>query len=358
MKIIHVTECFAGGTFEFLVSLIKEMPEYEHIIIYGKRENTPQNYRERFPPNIILIPWENVQREIHLWKDIKALLKLEKVLKRYITEKSIIHLHSSKAGFLGRIAACFVGKSKRVIYTTHGVSFLRRDVSKGKRLFYVLLEKIGSFFGGKIVVCSNSEGEKFKKYGIKKVAVIHNGIKIEKKQVEERKKTKDKTIIGTLARITYPKNPRQFNEIAEYFKENEKIKFLWIGDGELKNELKSSNIEITGWLEKEEAKEKLKEIDIYLSTSLWEGLPLSVLEAMTWGKSVVLSNCIGNLDIIKRENGYSFSTSKEAIEKIEELLINKEYLKWNEKSYKLVKHFFSIQKMIYKYNSIYQSKWN
>lgn len=64
MRIIHVMECFAGGTFEFLSELIQEMPEHEYIIIHGKRENTPLNYKARFPQYTTFIPWENAQREI------------------------------------------------------------------------------------------------------------------------------------------------------------------------------------------------------------------------------------------------------------------------------------------------------
>lgn len=354
MRVIHIVECFAGGVFEILSALTQGLPENEYIIVHGKRKSTPKNYRDRFPKHTMFIPWESAQREISPWQDLKALLELIKLLKKYSTEKSVIHMHSSKAGFLGRVAAQLLGKSRNVLYTAHGAAFLRKDVNKGKYLVYVWLEKIAGYFGGIIVACSSSEGEEFKKYKIENVVVINNGIKIEKTE-EISKKERATITIGTLARITYQKNPKQFNKIAKQYTENKNVKFLWIGDGELRDELESPNIEITGWLSKEEAKKRLKEIDIYLSTSLWEGLPLAVLEAMALGKTVVLSNCVGNRDLIGEKKEYSFSTTQEAIEKIEELLRDKKQLKWNEKSCELVKKFFSIQEMIHKYDLVYKN---
>lgn len=359
MRVIHVLECFAGGVFEFLSALTQGMPEHKYIIIYGKRENTPIDYQERFPENTIFIPWESAQREISPWKDMKALLELIKTLKKYINEASVIHLHSSKAGFLGRIAARLLRKSRIVLYTAHGASFLRKDVSKRKHLTYVWLEKIAGYFGGRIVACSNSEGEEFQKHKIKNIEVINNGIKVEALEKENiKEQEKEKLTIGTLARITYQKNPKQFNEIAEHFKENEKVRFLWIGDGELRDELKSSNIEITGWLKKEEAKEKLKEIDIYLSTSLWEGLPLSVLEAMALKKPVVLSNCVGNRDLVK-SNRYLYEDRKIAEKSLEKLLTENQLReKCGKESRNTVETHFSEDRMIKMYKYAYQITMN
>ena len=55
--------------------------------------------------------------------------------------------------------------------------------------------------------------------------------------------------ICTVGRIGFQKNPKLFNEIAQEFPD---LQFTWIGDGELRNELTSKNINITGWLERKE----------------------------------------------------------------------------------------------------------
>ena len=64
-----------------------------------------------------------------------------------------------------------------------------------------------------------------------------------------------------------------FNRIAESFPE---WKFIWIGDGDLRSELTASNIEITGWMDREEATEQLARADVFLIPSLCEGLPVAL----------------------------------------------------------------------------------
>lgn len=355
MQVIHIIESFAGGNFELLSILTKKIEENEYIIVHGKRENTPKNYRERFPDNTVFIPWENAKREIDFIADVKALVELLRLLKKYAKKKSVIHLHSSKAGFLGRMAAFLLGKKRQVIYTAHGVSFLRRDVSRNKQFLYIALERIANLFGGRIVACSNSERESFNEHGIKNVLLINNGVKVEDNRGKEQIKTGHKVVIGTLARITYPKNPKKFNEIAKYFIKNKNVRFLWIGDGELRSELTARNIEITGWVSKKEVERLLKKIDIYISTSLWEGMPLSVLEAMVCEKPLVISNCVGNRDLIKG-NGYLFNNIEEGILRIEEL-IQKDELRKNfaQQSLKNVRAYFTDSIMIDAYRLLYKS---
>jgi glycosyltransferase involved in cell wall biosynthesis len=69
---------------------------------------------------------------------------------------------------------------------------------------------------------------------------------------------------------------------------------------------------VTGWKCKESAIKYLHDADIYLSTSLWEGLPISVLQAMCYSKPLVLSDCTGNKDLIV-DNGYLCQSKEEII---------------------------------------------
>ena len=112
--------------------------------------------------------------------------------------------------------------------------------------------------------------------------------------------------VFTLGRICFQKNPSLFNSIAEKLPN---IRFVWIGDGELRSELKSENIEITGWVEREVALRKAINGDVFILTSLWEGLPISLLEAMYMKKPCVVSNVIGNNDVIHNDdNGFVCDT--------------------------------------------------
>ncbi len=119
----------------------------------------------------------------------------------------------------------------------------------------------------------------------------------------------------TLGRICYQKNPMLFNEIAKALPG---IHFLWIGDGELREELTSSNIGITGWLDRKNALSRSVSADVFLLTSLWEGLPISLLEAMYMKKPCVVNDVIGNHDVIHSGvNGYVCQNVSEFVESIE-----------------------------------------
>lgn len=351
MKIVHVMECFAGGTFNFLVDLTSELSNEEHIVIYGtNRENTPKNFKDLFNKNVKFIKWKTAQREMKPLKDIKALWELYTILKK-IDGIDIIHLHSSKAGFLGRIVSFLLGKSNRTIYTPHAISFLRLDVSSQKRKIFIWMEKFASFFGGKIVACSQSEKEAIEEQGIKNVTFINNGIK--PLQIEKKVNTSNKIIIISVGRLSIQKNPKLFNDIALEFIDNPNIQFIWCGDGELKSELTSSNIKCTGWIERKTLENYLANADIYLSTSLWEGLPLSVLEAMSIGLPVILSDCVGNRDLVEN-NGFLYNNKLEVNTYINILLKNKKIIKEQGiNSKKIVKKSFNIEDMVQSYLNIY-----
>lgn len=351
MKVLHIAECFSGGVYDFIKDFVNETPDYSHTILYGKRENIKENFKEEFNKNINFIYWKNAKREISLKNDFLALKEVVNLLKK--ENYDIIHLHSSKAGFLGRVAGRICNQQNKIIYTTHGISFLRKDISDLKLKLYILFEKVGKFCGGKVIACSKSEAEFIKSKGID-CEYINNGVKVTGNFIKLLKN--DSTIkIITVGRITTQKNPELFNKIAENFIENKKIKFIWAGDGEKREVLNSPNIEITGWLNQNEVKKKLQEIDIYLSTSSWEGLSLAVLQAMEYKLPLILSNCVGNIDLVNENyNGYIFKNSDDAVKGIERLLQNKELIEeFGKNSEELLKKKFDIHKMIGKYKNYY-----
>lgn len=350
MKVIHVVEAFSTGIFDFLVDLTNNLPDCEYTIIYGKRTETPLNFKAFFPKNTQFIYWENASRELSLRKDYLALKELVTIF-RSLGVVDIIHLHSSKAGFLGRIVARVAGYGNKVIYTPHGVSFLRKDVSYLKYRLFVFLEKIGAKLSGRVIACSLSEAKEFIKLGIQ-ADFVNNAVSIIGFSLPPYNLHATVTIV-TIGRISFQKNPALFNEIAEYFLEMPNIKFLWVGEGELSNLLVSKNITVTGWLEKTHVLEQIVNSDIYLSTSLWEGLPISVLQAMHVEKPLVLSNCTGNKDLVQ-ENGYLFDDKKGAIQAIQKLLADTSARQiLGEHSMKLVKQSFSIEQMIKGYSQCY-----
>lgn len=303
-KILHLVEAFGGGVFTFLVELCNNMSnEYDIVIAYAKRNQTPDNFKGYFNENVKFIEVNNFTRSIGI-KDIKACMEVRKIVKK--ENPDIIHMHSSKAGIVGRLAIS--SKNRKLFYTPHGYSFLKQDDSKLKRFIYKSIEKMAAIYKRKctIVACSKGEYEESLKL-TKNSTYVNNGVNT--KEIDEIiGKDKEKQIdvdnlkICTVGRIGFQKNPELFNKIAESFPN---IQFTWIGDGELEEKLTSKNISVTGWAKREDVLKKVAENDIFILPSLWEGLPIALLEAMYLGKICIVSNVIGNRDVIDNEvNGF------------------------------------------------------
>lgn len=173
-KVLEIVESFGGGVYAVINDLCNGLSDdYDIVIAYGRRKETPINFKENFKYNIRFIEVKNFTRKIDFKKDFFALKELKNVIK---TEKpDIIHMHSSKAGVLGRFAAS--GRKYKMLYNPHGFSFLKQDDSKLKRLIYKTIEKIMTIINPKctIVGCSQGEYEEAKKLS-KNSICINNGI--------------------------------------------------------------------------------------------------------------------------------------------------------------------------------------
>lgn len=141
--------------------------------------------------------------------------------------------------------------------------------------------------------------------------------------------------IGTIGRLTPQKNPKAFNEIALKLPD---VNFVWIGNGELIDEITAENITVTGWIRtREELLQKINSLDLYLQVSLWEGLPIAILEAMAMRKPLVVSNVIGNKDTVDNNyNGFVYDTIDEGIEKIKHLFDKEKRIEMGNNSYQKV----------------------
>lgn len=299
-KILYIVEAMGGGVFTYIVDLANELVNtYDIYIAYAIRKQTPANYRDYFDKRVNLIKVKNFCREIKLYKEIVAIREVKKIAEK--VKPDIIHLHSSKAGVIGRIA--FDGNKIPLFYTPHGYSFLMKDINIFKRRLYWKIEKWLAKKKCTIISCSYGEYQESLKL-TSNATYVNNAINIEtlKRELYTVEKVSHPFTVFTLGRICYQKNPALFNSIAQAMPD---IKFLWIGDGELRKELAAPNIEITGWVNREEALKKSMNADVFMLTSLWEGLPISLLEAMYMKKLCIVSNVIGNRDVIHNGwNGY------------------------------------------------------
>lgn len=326
-KILYIVEAFGGGVFTYMVDLANAMcEEFDVTIAYALRDQTPEDYLGYFDKRIHMVRVKHFTRSIGLRGDIQAYFELRDLIRK--VQPDILHFHSSKAGVLGRFAA-----SSRIpmFYTPHGYSFLMSSHSQRHREIYKWIEKVCGLRNCTTVAVSKGEYEAALTV-TKRATYVSNGVNLEdlqkvllenvpvSRQYGEAAATRagKQPIVCTLGRICEQKNPTAFNEIAMQFPN---LTFYWIGDGYLREQLTAPNIVITGWVERTKALQIMQKADVFILPSLWEGLPMSLLEAMYLEKVCIVSNIIGNRDVIvDGKNGYLVEDTKGFCNRIQQIL--------------------------------------
>jgi glycosyltransferase involved in cell wall biosynthesis len=175
--------------------------------------------------------------------------------------------------------------------------------------------------------------------------------------------------VGTAGRMTAAKGPQVFFNIAKELTERRQdVRFVWIGgekneaSGEIVNRdvvnrgsRMTSGVEVTGWLAPEETLKKMAELDIFLMTSEWEGLPYALLEAMSLGKPAVVMNRYGMAEVVQHgETGFTANTPEEAVRYLEKLLDDTALRTWMGKAAReTVEEKFSEKRMVEELEKIY-----
>ena len=350
-KILYIVEAMGGGVFTYIVDLANELVNsYDMYVAYAVRKQIPENYKDYFDKRIHLIEVKNFARAINPSKDIAAFFEVKKIAAEI--KPDVIHLHRSKAGAIGRVA--FNGKIP-MFYTPHGYSFLMENYKPMKRRMFKLIESVCAKRNCTTISCSVGEHQESLKL-TKRATYVNNGINMAELQeiIDKTEKKEHPFTVYTLGRICYQKNPALFNEIAESLPD---VKFVWIGDGELREQLTSKNIEITGWADRSTAIRYAVNADVFLLPSRWEGLPISLLESMYMKKICVVSDVIGNRDVIHNgENGFVCTKVEDFVKAIEDC--RSEDGKLTERAYQDILKIYNTKVMAQMYSKRYESALN
>lgn len=313
-KILMVCEAFGGGVFSYVSQLCNDMADdFEIYLAYSLRPQTPDNYMSFLDRRVHLIRMRSFGQYgymnfLHAARVVRELHRIEKKVR-----PDIIHLHSSIAGGLGRIA--FSGKDSALVYTPHGYAHVLQGPGKKSRLY----EATEKFLGRRDCVtltCCESEDEVARKLS-RNTAYIETGVNLKELKsflegIEPQKS--DKFTVFTLGRICVQKQPELFNRIAELVPE---ARFIWIGNGELEDLLTAPNVEVTGWKPRREALAMAKGADAFILCSFGEAISMSLIENMYIKKLVMVSNTMGNKSVIHDGiNGYVCETAQEYAQRI------------------------------------------
>lgn len=342
-----ITRLDLGGAQQVALYLAKNInrKKYNVYLISGAGGYLDTKAKKIKELNLIFM--KSLKHPVSLLNDIRALFELKKIFKE--KKIDIVHTHSSKAGVLGRIAAKMAGV-KFIVHTIHGFPF--HEFQNPVPFFiYLILEKIAAKFCDKLVAV----GKDVVDYGLKnkvgkkeQYVVIRAGIdinlfknaKVNKKEYLLNYGLSDKKItVGMIGNLKKQKNPLEFVNIAkEVIKVDENVQFIFAGDGPLKQKVNylikkfelEKNVKFIGWIE--EPEKFIKAIDIFILTSLWEGLPCTLIQSIVAEKICIATNINGNREILGKINPWLLYEPGNYIQAAKKILIIK-----NEKDHK--KHF-------------------
>ena len=347
-RVLYVVESFSTGVYAIVRDIACHLDpnSFELLVLHSLRSDSPTGYETDFSGDHITLRYIPMGSRGNY---VPAIKKIRKAILEF--KPDVIHLHSSKAGVLGRIAA--KGTSyHHILYSPHGFSFLRTDVSALARRVFLFIEKMMQVYQ-KVTIIAVSEGERKEAQRITEDAVVINNF-INTATFSTIRQTAGATVVTT-GRIAPQKNPELFNTIAQALPE---ISFLWVGDGPLREQLNAPNITVTGYVPRTQAIQHVVNGQIYLQTSLWEGMPVSILEAMAAKKAIVASDIIGNRDLIVHNRSGMLCDPhypEQFIEAIKTLIAHEEKRKaLSEEAFRRVKTYHDVSVAMDAYTQIYR----
>ena len=344
MKILQViTQSELGGAQTVVVQLANNLSkEHDVVLVAGQGDG---KMWDMVNDKVVRESCPHLQRSISLKGDFLAAIELRRLYKKY--NPDIIHLHSSKAGTLGRI----VFPSKKIVYTVHGFDSIRLAFRK-----FLPIEKCLQYFCKAVVGVSKYDEMNLISEGIKNnVSTVYNGIITPDTNYIANipQFNTEKPIVLSIARVAAPKRADIFVEVARILP---KYEFIWIGNQCEITEYGTlpSNCHFVGNIPNAGA--LCSKADLLMLPSNYEGLPMVILEAMSFGKPVVASNVGGISEIVRNDiNGYTLENNAQLFaDKIQCILEDEElYSKFSHSSLEIFQKELTIEKMVKGYMNIY-----
>lgn len=363
MKILYcITKSEIGGAQIHLLSLLKSFrSKYDISLLTGDYGFLEENTKKLDIPVHII---NNLSKPISLINDFSIFLNCYKHIQKI--QPDIIHTHTAKISLIIRISA-FIQRIP-VLYTVHGWPFLRGTTLE-RKIISIPIEFFAKFITKKIITVSIFDQDLAKKYLFytsKKVHYIPNGIEdITPKQ--KILKSSNKVQLITIARMSPQKDYSTLLKSLVYVlnkKPRVVIELVIIGNGVNENQIKDlvknlkleNNITFLGNITN--VKKHLDQSNIFILSSNWEGLPISIIEAMRSELPIIATNVGGISEMIpKEENGFliEHQNYKQMGEAIYCLANNQEQrVQMGKKSRELFLKNFEKSKMLNKTNLIYQ----
>ena len=311
VTVLHVLESTSAGAARYVsdVLLNLDLDAFEVSLVFSmiRSDARFREDLERMRQRGIATFEISMTRGINPRADGRAFFQLYRLLRR--TRFDIVHCHSSKAGFLGRIAAKVAHRKTVTLYSPHAIA-----ISVNRAYWY--LEKLAAPFTDAMVGVTASERDQLAEYGLvppSKLNFITAAIDVagckritgHKSLLSQFRIPNDVVVVGAAGRLAPQKDPFTFLKVVDIIrKKGLPAHFLWIGDGELREQVFSQarkmgiedSITFTGYCQ--DLLPVLSSIDIFALTSIYESFGYVTCEAMALSKPVVGTNVAGTKELV------------------------------------------------------------
>jgi glycosyltransferase involved in cell wall biosynthesis len=314
MRIISRMNIGGPATHVVLLNAGLDRGGYDCLLVTGSEGANEGSLRDlALSSDLRLAMIPELGREIAPWSDFVTVVKLYRLMRR--ERPHVVHTHTAKAGFVGRIAARLAGVPV-VLHTFHGHVF-HGYFSPAKTRLFLLIERLGARLSTRIITISPRLREEIAQFGVtgsERIEVIPLGFELEMFASQPRGAGDFRrslglpaaaTLVGAVGRLVPIKNiPLLLEAVALARQEDPDIRVVLVGDGALREELEveaealglGQAVIFTGW--RHDLASVYADLDAVVISSHNEGTPASLIEAMATGCPVVSTRVGGVPDLI------------------------------------------------------------
>jgi len=309
IRVLHIiTRLDVGGSTENTVISVTRMPRPEFVcsLISGQTTDPPPGVAESL--SRAGVPWiqlRHLRRPVNPIADCRVLWQLRRAIRQMGAD--IVHTHSSKAGFLGRLAARAAGVP-HIVHTPHGHVFEGYFSPVTTRAF-TALERLAALWTDRIITLSDSEAQDHLRLRIGRpgqFVTIPSGVDLDTvRPASPAFLVSGRPVIGTVARLVPVKGLQHLIDAApEILRRCPDARFLLVGDGEMRPALQaqadalglSDRIVFTGF--REDIPALIAGMDVFVLPSINEGMGRVLVMAMALGKPIVATRVGGVAELL------------------------------------------------------------
>ncbi len=324
IRILHViTRLIPGGADSNTIQTVRGLdPRYYQVDLAIGVESDFAFVAQSGVPTVVIVP--DLVRNPSPWRDVKAIFQLARLMRK--NRYHIVHTHTAKAGILGRFASALCA-TPVVVHTLHGSTF-HRCMHPMTAMVYRFLERVAGHVTNQFVAVGENVRDIYIQSGVgeaERYVTIRSGFELQRFQMDVRRMAlkrrqlcdelgidEDFFIIGSASRLEPRKGQNYLLQAAKtLLQKHEDIIFLIAGDGPSAKELRltAQSLAIEDRVlflgHRHDIEDVMAAMDVFVLSSLWEGLPQVLVQAAALGKPIVTFDIEGAREIVHAgENGF------------------------------------------------------